>query len=300
MPMFSVVMSAYNAADLIEVALKSVHDQTDDDYELILVDDGSTDQTPAIVDRYADRARVIHQENRGLGAAKNRGAEEATGTYLITLDADDLWVPWTLATVRHLIEVHDQPAIVFLGRRAFDGAPPSITPVEPASVTGTYRADFLSAPVGDVVGGGMCAIRLDLFREVGGYGGTWMNTEDIDLFLRMGIARGCVFAGTTPLLLVRQHDRQQTRKPEGTYKGHCALIDKERTGQYAGGSQRRPERLRRICMHIRGSAVMCIQQGRPDLALSLYRKSFWWQLRLGRLRFVVGLPWLALWTRRRD
>ena len=95
---FSVIVPVYNVEDYLEACVASVIAQTCRDYELILVDDGSTDQSGAMCDRLTQQyhCRVIHQENGGLGAARNTGIEAAQGDYLVFLDSDDFLSPDTL------------------------------------------------------------------------------------------------------------------------------------------------------------------------------------------------------------
>ena len=105
--LFSVIMPAYNRAAFIGAALHSVVAQTLGDWECIVVDDGSTDGTCAVVREMAakePRIRLIEQANAGPGAARNKGAAAATGKYLAFLDSDDLWMPWALETYREALE----------------------------------------------------------------------------------------------------------------------------------------------------------------------------------------------------
>ena len=100
----SVVMPAYNVSTFIADAIESVLAQTFTDFELIIVDDGSTDDTVLICNRYDDqRVRLVSQKNRGLAGARNTGIRAANGEYVAFLDADDLWRPDKLqAHVAHL------------------------------------------------------------------------------------------------------------------------------------------------------------------------------------------------------
>src|SRR5260370_952192 len=90
----SIVIPLYNKAAYIKRALDSVRAQTFADYEVIVVDDGSTDGGGDLVTGYGDpRVRLIRQNNAGPGPARNRGIEDAAGPYLTFLDADDEWMP---------------------------------------------------------------------------------------------------------------------------------------------------------------------------------------------------------------
>ena len=104
MPKVSVVIPAYNVAAFIEDAINSVLGQTYHDFEVVVVDDGSPDETASIVKRFDDpRIRLVSQSNRGLSGARNTGIRYAQGEYVAFLDADDLWRPEKLEEhVRHL------------------------------------------------------------------------------------------------------------------------------------------------------------------------------------------------------
>ena len=102
--LFSVVIPAYNYASFLSRAIDSVLAQPGDDFEIIVVDDGSTDDTPVVGGRYRqeypERVRYLRQENGGPAKARNRGIEEARGDFLIFLDADDRLLPDALARFR--------------------------------------------------------------------------------------------------------------------------------------------------------------------------------------------------------
>jgi glycosyltransferase involved in cell wall biosynthesis len=92
-PLVSVVIPTYNRAHCVGEAIKSVLDQTYKNFEIIVVDDGSTDNTQEVLATFGDRIRVIRQENKGVSAARNAGIREARGEWLAFLDSDDLWLP---------------------------------------------------------------------------------------------------------------------------------------------------------------------------------------------------------------
>jgi glycosyltransferase involved in cell wall biosynthesis len=109
MPQVSVIIPLYNKGLYIRRALDSVFAQTFDDYEVIVVDDGSTDDGPQQVMADSDlRLRLISQSNAGPGAARNRGISEAKGEYVAFLDADDEWLPEYLSRSYEVLEHHEE------------------------------------------------------------------------------------------------------------------------------------------------------------------------------------------------
>jgi glycosyltransferase involved in cell wall biosynthesis len=101
---FSIVVPLYNKGNEIARALDSILSQTYSYYEIVVVDDGSTDNGPEIVRQFSDeRIKLVSQENGGVSVARNRGIMEATYEYISFLDADDEWKPYYLETVRNLI-----------------------------------------------------------------------------------------------------------------------------------------------------------------------------------------------------
>lgn len=134
--LFSVVIPVYNVKDYLEKCVDSVLAQDCGDYEIILVDDGSTDGvSPELCDRYAlaspDRIRVIHQENQGLGGARNTGLEAARGEYLFFMDSDDRIVPHALSYLEG--QIRQTHADMYLFRLFYD-RDGVLTPADPLRV----------------------------------------------------------------------------------------------------------------------------------------------------------------------
>lgn len=114
MPKVSVIMPAYNAERFIGAAIKSVLAQTFHDWELIIVNDGSTDGTSKIIAEFTDeRIRAASQENLGEAAARNAGLAQAAGEYIAFLDADDLYLPTGLADLVSYLDDHAEFGVVF-------------------------------------------------------------------------------------------------------------------------------------------------------------------------------------------
>jgi glycosyltransferase involved in cell wall biosynthesis len=109
----SVIIPAFDAAQYLGEAIDSVARQTHDRVETIVVDDGSTDDTPAVAARYGNALRYVAQPNRGHAAARNHGVRVSSGRFLAFLDADDLWEPDKLASQLAAFDADPSLDIVF-------------------------------------------------------------------------------------------------------------------------------------------------------------------------------------------
>lgn len=102
----SVVIPTFNRADLVGRALQGVVSQTYKPTEILVIDDGSTDETEDVVRRFGSRVRYVHQPNAGVSAARNRGIEQTTGDWIALLDSDDEWLPHKLESQTQLLEAN--------------------------------------------------------------------------------------------------------------------------------------------------------------------------------------------------
>jgi glycosyltransferase involved in cell wall biosynthesis len=109
----SVLLACWNAETYVGDAVRSVLDQRPAPFELIAVDDGSTDGSAAVLEGFGDRLTLVRQENRGVGAALNRAAAEATGEALAFIDADDVWTPGKLARQAEALKAEPELDAVF-------------------------------------------------------------------------------------------------------------------------------------------------------------------------------------------
>lgn len=120
MPLVSVITAAYNAELYIAETIRSVLNQTFCDWEYIIVDDGSTDETGKVVEPYLDRVMYVRQENRGQAAARNRAFSLASGKYIAILDSDDLWEPDKLRQQVEVLERDPGIGLVYTGVKMID------------------------------------------------------------------------------------------------------------------------------------------------------------------------------------
>jgi len=130
-PLVSVIVPTYNCATCIGEAIKSVLSQTYGTFEIIVVDDGSTDDTKAVLAPFASRIKYLYQQNQGQAAARNAGIRQTRGEFLAFLDADDIWFPAKLALQVQGFRNHPEAGLAFTDFLDFDES----------SVTGSSRFD---------------------------------------------------------------------------------------------------------------------------------------------------------------
>lgn len=117
----SVVIPTYNRADIISKAIESALAQTYDNVELVVVDDGSTDETRGVVEAYGPRVRYIRQENAGVSAARNRAMRHSRGEFVAFLDSDDAWKPWRIEAQVAALRRHPEAGLAWTDMTAIDG-----------------------------------------------------------------------------------------------------------------------------------------------------------------------------------
>lgn len=293
-PLFSIIIPTFNRKALIGPTLDSVFAQELTDYEILIVDDGSTDGTLDVVRGYGDRVRVIPQDHKGCAAARNLGARHAVGEYLAFLDSDDLWFPWTLALFAEVIAAHDSPTIVAGNLWNFSD-PARVAEVERMPAEVAVGDDYLQAalPNGFALGVAHTVVRREAYLQVDGCLERNINGTDSDVLLKMGDAPGFAIIKSPPTLAYRQHSGATTVNYQKGFDGARMLIEQERVGAYPGGPDRRNERLDQVLIRTRAISLLCLQGGRRDLGWRLYRETLAWNLRRGRWRYLASLPLMA-------
>lgn len=202
----SVILTSHNYGRFLTQCVESVLNQTDQEWELIVVDDGSTDDTKAVLDAYAKDVRVtIHRlDGVGLAAAANHGIRQGKGMYILRLDADDFLDPHSIALLAAFLDRHPDVGLVY---------PDHFRVNEEGAFLGYTRTmdlDEGSNGIGrpPLPGGALC--RKVCYEMVGGYNETLCYQEDYDFWLRL-TARYKVAALHLPLLYYRQHAGSMSR-----------------------------------------------------------------------------------------
>lgn len=185
-PTISVVIPAYNYAHFVGQTLDSVLAQTLSPHEIIVVDDGSTDDTPKVLSSYGERLKVLRKPNGGLPAARNSGVEISTGDYLAFVDADDLWLPQKLEKQIALFAPNPAIALVHCGVQDIDkNGQPLRDHLD--GMSGNVADEMLFFQRAVILGGGSATIvTRRAYDEVGGFDvGLTGHSEDWDFYFRI-------------------------------------------------------------------------------------------------------------------
>lgn len=178
----SVIVPTYNRAQYLPRALNSVLAQTYRDYEVIVVDDGSTDETPQAMKPFEGRVTYVRQKNGGSASARNRGIEEAKGEYIAFLDSDDYWVADKLEAQVRILDAHPKVGIVY-GRMPIVNEKGEKIGMKPAGVSGRNFKELLDVwgdlPTSTVMTRRVC------FEKAGMFDTSLTTMQDIDMWLRI-------------------------------------------------------------------------------------------------------------------
>jgi len=217
-PAVSVVIPAFNAEKYIKESINSILSQTFQDFEIIVVDDGSTDNTGKIIKQYGSKVNYIFQENSGPSKARNTAISVAKGKYIAFLDADDLWTPNKLELQVGFLESHKDVGMVFADMITFN---------ENGVIIESYlrkikrkingvnfyknllteqhevRDPFLLLVQANFIPTGTVVVRKSCINKAGLFDETISSVEDLDMWMRMAI---CCKIGFVPHVLKKKRD----------------------------------------------------------------------------------------------
>ena len=182
-PHVSVVIPVYNGVNFLKEAVESVFAQTYTDYEILIVDDGSTDDTPAVVASLGSRVRYFRKPNGGVATALNRGIREMRGCWFAWLSHDDLWMPRKLEKQVEFLNAHPDVSACYTDFRVIDGAGTALrdvrTPWYPRAQA--LRCLFSSS----YIGGSTMLVGKRCFDELGAFDESLRTTQDAEMWLRV-------------------------------------------------------------------------------------------------------------------
>jgi len=209
MPEVSVIIPAYNSSRYIAEALDSVFEQTFKDFEVIVVDDGSTDDTRRIIENYPHQIKYFYQENGGPAKARNLGIRKSEGKYIAFLDADDLWLASKLEKQVAEFEKNPELGMVITENCLFDDAGVYRDVVGKSNylmhgdlVTNIFLKSGVVTPT--------VMVRRDVFGEIGLFEETLRIGEDDNMWIRIAFHYPVGFVDE-PLAKIRDHQMRTMR-----------------------------------------------------------------------------------------
>jgi glycosyltransferase involved in cell wall biosynthesis len=213
-PLVSVIIPTYNRGWVVQEAIDSVLDQDFSDYELMVVDDGSNDNTREILSAYGKAITVLQQSNRGVSAARNRGIAEAAGRLIAFLDSDDLWLPRKLTTQVKFFE-ENADAVINQTQEIWIRNGVRVNPKQRHhKFSGMIFERSLALCL---VSPSAVMIKKSLFDAVGVFDENLPACEDYDLWLRIS-CRYPVHLVDSPLIVKRGGHDDQLSKAAGLDK----------------------------------------------------------------------------------
>jgi CMP-N-acetylneuraminic acid synthetase len=220
-PLVTVYVTNYNYGSYLQQAVESVHAQDFQDFELIIIDDGSTDDSLELISRYEgqDKVRIVLQKNKGLTVTNNLALKLSVGKYIMRLDADDYLEPSALSTLVETLESDDSIALVFPDYFEVDAHGNLLQQVQ--------RHDFdQHVSLYDQPAHGACTmIRTEALRAVGGYDEAFTRQDGYDLWLKV-IHQYSVRNVNKPLFYYRQHSNSLTKDEKALLETRSRIIKK--------------------------------------------------------------------------
>lgn len=291
-PAFSVVVPLYNKVGQVAATLASVLSQTLPPREILVIDNGSTDGSAQVVEAIASPlVRLLHEERRGPGPARNRGIAEATSEWTAFIDADDLWAPNHLEVLGAVIARHPDSALVGAGFR-WATLPVSAPPADPlAAAAPSCAIDFFEGANCDRVWTSAVAARRGAIIAAGGFA-DFRAGEDYDLWARLALLGDFAVSSAQTAIYVRgpggimQAEQAQLRRapppPSPNFATIAALLaDPAHHPRHAAlrrhGDMLRLRYARQLVYHGHGRAARDLLHGGAERG---HRWWLWWSVSL--------------------
>ena len=293
MPKVSIIIPVYNGAAFIEEAIQSALDQTFSDFDLIVIDDGSTDETPRAVTQFGKRVRYFRQTNQGRSRARNKGLELADGEYVAFLDADDRWKPDRLERGVSVLEGMPEIGLVHGEVEAINPRGATLKK-ETNQIRKYYQLErksgsghFLLLEDKCILLSSTILFRRECLNRVGYYDLAFPIYEDYDWYLRFALCYPIRLLEAPPIAQYRRHpgnvsSHYDSRTIATTY---IAILEKQLTligEKYSGPAYRKAKG--RVLAKL--AEFYSVTRDRGGVKASLYEAL--------RLDPVLALNWRSL------
>lgn len=267
-PRVSVLMSVYNGERYLHKAIDSVLGQTFTDFEFVILDDGSTDGTAAILDSYRDDriVRTRNQANIGLTRSLNKGLALARGKYIARHDADDISFPTRLASQVHYLDSHPDVALVSANYERIDAAGRVL-----GQTSHSFRPELIPWHLlfHNCLGGhSQVMFRLDTVLDLGGYDDGYRYSQDYELWSRLARTHH-IHILPQVLLKWRDHEASVSTSQQAAQRDLALKIVNRNLGWILGGEFVSPQDAERL--HMFWTSCFAETSGMDDLSTDLKR-----------------------------
>lgn len=243
MPLFSIVLPAFNSGDLIDQTILSLLNQLYTDFEIIIVDDGSNDGTIDRLQKYKDRVEIFKQNHAGPVKARNLGIRHARGEYIVSFDHDDILLPHSLIVYHHIIEYFKKPAIIMAKMQYFsDNNSVNFSLWDGRNIQCSKFNCFFKKNSSRGYSNSSIIIKKDLLLKNGGYLENSNGLDDNTMLMRLGVESPFITIDYPITVAYRTHTSNFSKNVEQMVNSSFVLIREERLKNLPGGKQYKLDR----------------------------------------------------------
>lgn len=269
-PLVSVIVPAYNAASYLRETLESAIAQSYDNLEILVIDDGSTDETAQIASTFGDPVRVISTRNQGVAKARNTGIDASSGEFIALLDSDDLWKPDKIAIQLDAVDASHR--LIYTDAITFGTAnlPEMLMSANEELPSGDIRARLIERnfiPTSSVLLDRKVAV------QVGGFNADIPVCDDWDFWLRALSFTGAKFINR-PLVRYRVHENSLGSNTEKRISGSLKVIDAGLLALDLDAKEKRSIRGIAVSECYGYAATLARSESRHSLAMKLFLKAY--------------------------
>lgn len=280
---FSIIIPVFNREHLVADTIRSVLNQSYSLFEIIAVNDGSTDNTLQVLDSFGTTLKTVNQQNLGPEVARNTGVEHATGDYLVFLDSDDILLPGALSIYSKIIENESYPALVFAKGKAFNSETgySALKGGFQQQICYSCTKDYYSKRESVWLSTSFLLFKKSLWCSSTNFKKGTFPVDDLDFMLRSGTANHCIIVRSPETVGYRYHEGNSIKDISRNIERLHYIIKLEREGEYPGGLRRKIERLTLIAGHI-------LNWSKKGFKKHLYRESLFLLIK-GAPEIIVGI-----------
>lgn len=293
-PSISVVIPVYNRGHLLRSCVDSLLCQTVPLQDIVVCDDGSTDNTADVICSYGTKVRSVKQANAGCATARNHACALCNSDYIAFVDSDDTWYPHTHEILINAIEEKLSPPVLALSRVNFRGK--RLEATEEDETKTVVTVDHATAVAsGKVFGTCVLVLKKEIFDRSGGFIEKNVNGTDAIFNLQIADVGPVTELISPPMVAYRLHEDNVVNNFPKTWDGQKIMLSMEASGQFPGGNGLKRHRQNFILRQTRSLSVQMLKAKLPRLAIEVYLKTFWLNLRHVRLKYLLCFAPLALY-----